>query len=48
MTGGRPPCRSLRAAASSPSNVDSRTFSRSVSAMAAKKLRGPRLCENGF
>ncbi|CDR17520.1 predicted protein [Streptomyces iranensis] len=36
MTGGRPPCLPLRAAVSSPSSVDSRMFSRSVSASAAK------------
>ncbi|MFE9250088.1 hypothetical protein [Streptomyces sp. NPDC007088] len=37
MTGGRPPCLPLRASVSSPSSVDSRMFSRSVSAIAAKK-----------
>ncbi len=36
MTGGRPPCLPLRAALSSPSRVDSRMFSRSVSVIAAK------------
>lgn len=34
--GGRPPCLPLRAAVSSPSCVDSRMDSRSVSAIAAK------------
>nr|WP_240450449.1 hypothetical protein [Streptomyces sp. 11-1-2] len=33
---GRPPCLPLRAAVSSPSGVDSRMFSRSVCAIAAK------------
>lgn len=36
MPGGRPPCLRLRAAVSSPSNVDSRMFSRSGSAIAAE------------
>lgn len=39
MTGGRPPCLPLRAAVSSPSSVDSRMFSRSVSAIAAKNAK---------
>ncbi|WP_411146934.1 hypothetical protein [Streptomyces sp. x-80] len=40
MTGGRPPCLPLRAAVSSPSTVDSRMSSRSVSAIAAKNANG--------